>query len=120
MKLSPREARKRRHRRVRARLSGTRERPRLCVFKSSSHIYAQVIDDEAGHTLASASTLDDDTRKAIEGKGKTEAASVVGDHVAQRAMACGINSVVFDRGGYKYHGRVRALAQAARKAGLVF
>lgn len=120
MKLSSREARKRRHRRVRARVYGTQERPRLCVFRSLSHIYAQVIDDEAGHTLASASTLDDDTRNAIDGKGKMEAASVVGEHVAQRSMACGINSVVFDRGGYKYHGRVKALAEAARAAGLIF
>lgn len=120
MKLTTREARSRRHRRVRAKVSGTRERPRLCVFRSSSHIYVQVIDDEAGHTLASASTMEGDIRKATDGKSKTEAAAVVGECVAQRALACGVTKVVFDRGGYEYHGRVKALAEAARAAGLIF
>lgn len=120
MELTPREARKRRHRRVRAKVSGTREQPRLCVFRSLSSIYAQVIDDEAGHTLASASTLEGDIRRAIAGKTKTEAAGAVGERLAQRALARGITKVVFDRGGYKYHGRVKALAEAARAAGLIF
>ncbi|RME70830.1 MAG: 50S ribosomal protein L18 [Chloroflexi bacterium] len=115
-------ARKRRHLRVRKRISGTPERPRLNVFRSLSHIYAQVIDDTAGVTLASASTLDPAIRDSAEAKGKTktELAKLVGELVAKRALEAGIQTVVFDRGGYKYHGRVKALADAAREAGLKF
>jgi len=113
-------ARERRHRRVRARLSGTAERPRLNVFRSSEHIYAQVIDDVKGHTLLSASTIDPEVRGQVSGKTKIEAARIVGQVVARRAKAAGITSVVFDRGGWKYHGRVRALAEGAREGGLEF
>jgi large subunit ribosomal protein L18 len=112
-------ARHRRHRRVRKSLAGTQERPRLNVFRSSNHIYAQVIDDVAGHTLAAAS----DTEKALDAssaKTKTDRAKLVGKAVAERAKAKGVTAVVFDRGGHKYHGRVKALADAAREAGLGF
>ena len=115
-----REARLRRHRRVRLKVSGTGERPRLCVFRSLNHIYAQVIDDVRGHTVASASSLDVDLKSAAAGKKKGDVAQAVGTTVAQRAKAAGISSVVFDRGGYLYHGRVKALAEAARAAGLEF
>lgn len=114
------EARERRHRRVRKKVFGTPERPRLNVFRSLRHIYAQVIDDTVGHTLASASTLDKEIRAMCEGLDKTEAAKVVGRVLANRAQAAGVKAVVFDRGGYKYHGRVKALAEAAREAGLEF
>lgn len=113
-------ARRRRHRRVRAKIAGTPERPRLNVFRSLGNIYAQVIDDVAGHTLASASTIDRELRGQLEGKSKTEAAKLVGALVARRAQAVGIKRVIFDRGGYRYHGRVKALAEAAREAGLEF
>ena len=113
-------ARKRRHMRVRKKVRGTAERPRLCVFRSLNHIYAQVVDDNLGHTLVSASTLDKEIRSEAEGERKTEAAQLVGKLVAERAASKGIAKVVFDRGGYKYHGRVKALAEAARKVGLVF
>jgi large subunit ribosomal protein L18 len=113
-------SRQRRHRRVRARVTGTAQRPRLNVFRSLLNIYAQVIDDEAGHTLASASTIDPEVRTQLEGKRKTEAARIVGKVVAERAKKAGINQVVFDRGGYKYHGRVAALAEGAREGGLEF
>ncbi|MBN2304712.1 MAG: 50S ribosomal protein L18 [Anaerolineae bacterium] len=115
-----RQARIRRHRRVRAKIAGTSERPRLNVFRSLSEIYVQVIDDVAGHTLASASTIDRELRGQVEGKSKVEAAKMVGQLVAQRAQAAGIKTVVFDRGGYRYHGRIKALAEAAREAGLEF
>ena len=115
-----RAQRKRRHARVRKRLSGTAERPRLCVFRSLNHAYAQVVDDRLGRTLVSASTLDEEVRSEMEGKKKTEAAQLVGKLVAERAMKSGITKVAFDRGGYRYHGRVKALAEAARKEGLVF
>jgi len=115
-----RALRKRRHVRVRKKLSGTAERPRLCVFRSLNHAYAQVVDDNLGHTLVSASTLDREIRSEVDGKRKIEAAQFVGKLVAERAMERGISKVAFDRGGYKYHGRVKALAEAARKAGLVF
>jgi large subunit ribosomal protein L18 len=115
-----RKARLRRHRRVRAKVSGTAERPRLNVFRSLTHIYAQLIDDERGYTLTAASTIDREARDAAAGKTKAEAARVVGRLVAERAQALGIKQVTFDRGGYKYHGRVRALAEAAREAGLEF
>lgn len=113
-------ARQRRHTRVRRTVAGTPERPRLNVFRSASHIYAQVIDDRAGHTLAAASDLDKDILAATQGKTKTERAKAVGAAVAERAKAKGVAAVVFDRGGFKYHGRVQALADAAREAGLGF
>jgi large subunit ribosomal protein L18 len=120
MSEKSRQARLRRHRRVRAKISGTAERPRLNVFRSLGQIYVQVIDDVAGHTLASASTIDRELRGQVDGKNKTEAAKMVGALVAQRAQALGIKQVVFDRGGYRYHGRVKALADGAREAGLEF
>jgi len=114
------EVRKRKHFRVRKKISGTPERPRLCVFRSLSHIYAQVIDDSNGQTLASASTLDKEIKEKINFGGNIEGAAEVGKLVAQRALAKGIETVVFDRGGYIYHGRIAALATAAREAGLNF
>ncbi len=112
------ELRVRRHKRVRRKLAGSAVRPRLAVFRSSKHITAQIVDDDAGHTLASASTVESDLR----GKpgGTIEAARAVGKLVATRAKAAGINTVVFDRGGFTYHGRVAALADAARAEGLEF
>lgn len=110
----------RRHRRVRARVSGTPERPRLNVFRSLTNIFAQVIDDASGHTLASASTIDKAIVGQLEGKNKVEAAKIVGQVLAERAKAAGITAVVFDRGGYQYHGRVAALAEGAREGGLNF
>ncbi|MFQ3568007.1 MAG: 50S ribosomal protein L18 [Aggregatilineales bacterium] len=115
-----RAQRARRHRSIRSRISGTAERPRLNVFRSLTNIYAQVIDDEAGHTLAAASTLDKEIAEQIAGKTKAEAAKVVGLTVAARAKEVGISRVVFDRGGYRYHGRVAALAEGAREGGLEF
>lgn len=120
MSEKSRKARIRRHRRVRAKIFGTPERPRLNVFRSLGHIYAQVIDDTVGHTLVSASTIDRELRDQVAGKDKTEAARMVGELVAKRAQALGIKKVIFDRGGYKFHGRVKALADAAREAGLDF
>ena len=106
-----------RHGRVRGKISGTAERPRLCVFRSENHIYAQIIDDVAGNTLVSASTVE----KSFEGKGSNiEAAKKIGQTVAERALKAGIEEVVFDRGGYIYHGRVKALAEGAREGGLKF
>jgi len=114
------ELRQRRHYRLRRRLAGTTERPRLAVFRSLNHIYAQVIDDSAGRTLAAASTLD----TSLKGEGKTggniAAAQQVGRLIAERAKERGVSRVVFDRGGFKYHGRVRSLADAAREGGLEF
>ena len=120
VKTDTRLARKRRHVRVRAKLSGTATRPRLCVFRSLKHIYAQVVDDSIGQTLVSASSLDSEIRDKITGKRKTESAELVGSLVAQRTLNKGIKQIAFDRGGYKYHGRVKALAEAVRKAGLDF
>ncbi len=114
------EARVHRHKRVRKKIEGTSERPRLNVFRSLRHIYAQVIDDSVGHTLASASTLDSELAAQCEGLSKTECAALVGRAIAGRAQAVGVKVVVFDRGGYQYHGRVKALADAAREAGLEF
>jgi large subunit ribosomal protein L18 len=114
------EARKRRHLRVRKKLAGTAARPRLNVFRSNKHIYAQVIDDSLGTTLVSASTLDKEIRDSISNGGSVEAARKVGELVAKRALEKGLTAVVFDRGGYLYHGRVQALAEAAREAGLQF
>jgi large subunit ribosomal protein L18 len=113
-------ARQRRHERVRRHVSGTPARPRLCVFRSLRHIQAQVIDDTKGSTLVAASTLDAEVRSQLGGKDKSAQAGVVGDVIAKRALDAGIKQVVFDRGGYKYHGRVKSLADAARKAGLEF
>jgi len=101
-------------------VEGTASRPRLCVFRSLNHIYAQVIDDEKRHTLVTASTLDTEIKSEADGKAKSAQAQLVGSLVAKRALDNGIKEVVFDRGGYKYHGRVKALAEAARKAGLKF
>jgi large subunit ribosomal protein L18 len=115
-----RAARTRRHIRVRKTLAGTPERPRLAVFRSLNHIYVQVIDDLAGTTIAAASDLDADVRKGRDGKKKTDVASLVGESLAKKAKDKGIKSVVFDRGGFKYQGRVKALAEAARKGGLSF
>lgn len=116
-----RQARLRRHRRVRKTVVGTLERPRLNVFRSLEHIYAQIIDDSAGHTLVAASTLDKEVRGLCgEDAKKSDEAKVVGRVLAERALARGVNQVVFDRGGYQYHGRVKALAEAAREAGLTF
>jgi large subunit ribosomal protein L18 len=114
------EARNRRHRRVRQKVNGTADRPRLCVFRSLNHIYAQVIDDSRGHTLVAASTLDAEIAADSKGKKKTGKAEMVGALLARRAIEKGINQVAFDRGGSLYHGRVRALAEAARKGGLKF
>ena len=112
--------RKRVHERVRTRVEGSTERPRLCVYRSLGHIYAQVIDDRTGTTLVSASSTDGETKKNLKGGGNIAAAKVIGKTVAERAKAAGVSKVVFDRGGYKYHGRVKALADAAREAGLQF
>lgn len=114
------DARKRRHRRIRAKIAGTAERPRLNVFRSIDHIYAQVIDDVAGRTIVSASTVDTDLRADMNGKTKKEQATLVGKAVANRAKTAGIETVVFDRGGYLYHGRIQALAEGAREGGLKF
>jgi large subunit ribosomal protein L18 len=105
---------------VREKIAGTGERPRLAVFRSLSHIYAQVIDDEQGKTLAAASTLDADVKKDTKGKKKSAEAAMVGTLIAKRAKDQGIAQVAFDRGGFKYQGRVKALADAARKGGLKF
>jgi large subunit ribosomal protein L18 len=113
-------ARVRRHERVRKNLRGTAERPRLNVFRSLSAIYAQVIDDQSGHTLFSASTVDHDLREKMKGLKKAEQAKLVGQTVAERAKDKGIQAVVFDRGGYRYIGRIKALADGAREAGLQF
>ena len=115
-----REARIRRHHRVREKVSGTDSRPRLCVFRSLNHIYAQVIDDLKGHTLVTASTLDAEIGNDSKKKSKTGRAEMVGSLLAKRAVDKGISQVAFDRGGFKYQGRVKALAEAARKGGLKF
>jgi large subunit ribosomal protein L18 len=142
-KRTVRAARLRRHQRVRERVVGTPQRPRLCVFRSLKHIYAQIIDDQLGHTLVAASDMEADLRSrangekparskskkaasepeaapADQGKAKKDVAGLVGGLLAQRALEKGIKMVVFDRGGYRFHGRVKALAEAARKAGLQF
>jgi large subunit ribosomal protein L18 len=109
-----------RHARVRRNLRGSSERPRLAVFRSLNHVYAQVIDDDNRTTLAAASSLDGPVKEQKNGNNKADVSKLVGTLVAQRAKEKGINSVVFDRGGYKYHGRIKSLADAARKEGLVF
>ncbi len=114
------EMRLRRHERVRRGVSGTPSRPRLNVFRSLGHIYAQIVDDTQGRTLVSASTVDGELRAELASLGKTEQAKRVGAALAKRALAAGLKQVVFDRGGYRYHGRVKALADASREAGLEF
>ena len=115
-----REAREARHRRIRKRVSGTPERPRLAVFRSHQHIYAQLVDDVAGRTLVAASTVEPELTKRVENLTPLEAARVVGEAVAERCKAKGFSRVVFDRGGYLYHGRIQALAEGARQNGLEF
>lgn len=113
-------AREKRHYRLRNHISGTAQRPRLAVFRSNMHIYAQIIDDTVGNTICSASTMEADVKAKLEHTNDVEAAKVVGETVAKKALEKGINTVVFDRGGYVYHGKVQALADAAREAGLQF
>lgn len=114
------EMRRRRHMRVRAKVSGTPERPRLCVYRSLNQIYAQLINDRSGETIVSSSTLDEAIRSKTGKLNKTEQAKLVGKQLAERAKKAGVIGVVFDRGGYQYHGRVKALAESAREAGLEF
>ena len=109
-----------RHRRVRTKVAGTPVRPRLAVFRSLNHVYAQIVDDTQGITLAAASSLDPDVRRQKDGKAKTDVSKLVGELIARRAKEKGVSSVVFDRGWYKFHGRVKSLAGAAREGGLVF
>lgn len=120
MKLTRKESVRRRHRRVRRKVVGTSERPRLAVFRSNQHIYVQLIDDTRHHTLAAASTLEPDLRSDLEVSSNRDASVRVGQLIAERAKAQGIDQVVFDRGGNLYHGRVKALADAAREGGLNF
>lgn len=117
---SANEVRLRIHERIRKRLEGTESRPRLCVFRSNKHIYAQIVDDAHGSTLVAASSLDADAKGEVKNGGNVAAAKAVGKIVAKRAIDKGIQAVLFDRGGYIYHGRVKALADAAREAGLKF
>ena len=112
--------RENKHRRIRSRLSGTPEKPRLAVFRSNNHMYAQVIDDEAGNTIVSASTVQADVKKGLDKTNNVEAAKKLGEVIAKKALDNGIKTVVFDRGGYIYQGKVKALAEAAREAGLDF
>ena len=119
-KIDKNAIRRRKHVRVRKKITGTAARPRLCVFRSNTNIYAQIIDDEAGKTLVSASTLDKEVKASIENGSNKEGAAAVGKKIAERALAANIEEVVFDRGGYIFHGRVEALAEAAREAGLKF
>lgn len=119
-KVSRSAVRVEKHRRIRRHLAGTSARPRLAVFRSNNHIYAQIIDDTVGKTLVSANTLQKDIKAELENTDTIEAAALVGKVVAQKAIDAGITTVVFDRGGYVYHGKIQALADAAREAGLVF
>ena len=119
-KKSRSEVREKKHKKIRNRFSGTPERPRLSVFRSNSHMYAQIIDDTKGHTLAAASTNEKDVKAALKNTDDTEAAAYVGKLIGERAVQKGIKTVVFDRGGFVYHGKVQALADAAREAGLEF
>ena len=118
--LRRQQLRERRHDRVRKKVTGTTQRPRLAVYRSEHHIYAQVIDDSSGHTLAAASTLDKGLKSELPYGGNVDAAKRVGQLLAERAKDAGIQQVVFDRGGFKYHGRVAALAEGAREGGLEF
>jgi large subunit ribosomal protein L18 len=115
-----RAGRIRRHIRLRTNLEGGPRRPRLAVFRSLHHVYAQVIDDTSGRTLAAASTTDADLRKSLKSASNSEGAAAVGKSIAERALKAGIETVVFDRGGFPYHGRIKSLAEAARNAGLKF
>ncbi|MCR4605771.1 MAG: 50S ribosomal protein L18 [Eubacterium sp.] len=119
-KTSRSEVRANKHRRIRSRLNGTPDKPRLAVFRSNNHMYAQIIDDEAGNTIVSASTVQEDVRKGLSKTNNVEAAAKLGEIIAKKAKDNGINQVVFDRGGYIYQGKVKALAEAAREAGLEF
>ena len=119
-KTSRSEVRENKHRRIRSRLAGTPEKPRLAVFRSNNHMYAQVIDDEAGNTIVSASTVQEDVKKGLDKTNNVEAAKKLGEVIAKKALDNGIKTVVFDRGGYIYQGKVKALAEAAREAGLEF
>ena len=120
-KLKAKKAKlERRHRRVRGKVSGTGQRPRLCVTRTNSHIYVQVIDDVSGRTIVSASSIDPELKGALKTGATADAARVVGDAVGRRAVEAGLTEVVFDRGGRLYHGRVKALAEGARSAGLTF
>ncbi len=119
-KISRAKVRQKKHRRIRHRLSGTTQAPRLAVFRSNSHMYAQIIDDTVGRTLVSACTLQEEVRAGLEHTNNIEAAAKVGEVIGKRAVEKGIKKVVFDRGGFLYHGKVKALADAAREAGLEF
>ena len=119
-KESRSEIRAKKHRRVRNNLAGTAERPRLAVFRSNNHMYAQIIDDTVGNTLVAASTLDKDVKDAVEKTNNVDAAAQVGTVIAKKALDKGITTVVFDRGGFIYQGKIKALADAAREAGLTF
>lgn len=119
-KQSRKDVRVKKHMRIRNRFSGTAERPRLAVFRSNNHMYAQIIDDTVGNTLASASTVEKEVRSELEKTNNVEAAAYLGTVIAKRALEKGIKAVVFDRGGFIYHGKVAALAEAAREAGLEF
>ena len=119
-KKSKSEVRVNKHRKLRNRFSGTAERPRLAVFRSNNHMYAQIIDDTVGNTLVSASTLDKDVKAELEKTNNVDAAAYLGKAIAKKAMEKGINTVVFDRGGFIYRGKIKALADAAREAGLEF
>ena len=120
MKLTRKESKQRRHRRVRGKVNGSPERPRLSVFRSNDHIYAQIIDDTAQHTLVAASTVEPEVKSKVSSGGNCSASTEVGKLIAQRSLEKGITQVVFDRGGNLYHGRIKALAEAAREAGLSF
>ncbi|MBU5668897.1 50S ribosomal protein L18 [Peptoniphilus sp. MSJ-1] len=117
-RINRNENRQKRHKRLRNHISGTSQRPRLSIYRSASHIYAQIINDEVGHTICSASTLDKSLN--LEQTGNIDAAKAVGTSIANKAKEAGVDEVVFDRGGYVYHGKVKALAEAAREAGLKF
>ena len=119
-KESKSKIRVKKHKRIRNRFSGTAQRPRLAVFRSSNHMYAQIIDDTVGNTLVAASTLEKEVKAELEKTNNVDAAAYVGTVIAKRALEKGITTVVYDRGGYIYHGKVAALAEAAREAGLVF
>ena len=119
-KISRAKIRQKKHRRIRHRLSGTTQAPRLAVFRSNQHMYAQIIDDTVGSTLVSASTLQEEVKAGLEYTNNVEAAAKVGEVIGKRAVEKGIKKVVFDRGGFLYHGKVKALADAAREAGLEF
>ena len=119
-KKSRQEVRVKKHRRMRNRLSGTSQKPRLAVFRSNNHMYAQIIDDTVGNTLVAASTLEKDVKAELEKTNNVDAAAYLGTVIAKRAVEKGIKTVVFDRGGYIYHGKIQALADAAREAGLEF